>query len=138
MANPQLQRTQTLARIVGPYLLIVGVALAARGASLTLLLPSFMQNAPLVFATGAFTLMAGLVLLAAHHHWSSPAAIIISFVGVAATLKGASLMIAPDLGAALTASAVAAPPALTIAAVLEMLLGLWLSYVGWIARGTHS
>ena len=48
-------RTRTLARIVGPYLVIIAVALFARQGTLALLLPAFMQDAPLVLATGAFT-----------------------------------------------------------------------------------
>ena len=52
-------RTRTVARIVGPYLVLMAVALFARQGELELLLPAFMQDAPLVLATGAFTLMAG-------------------------------------------------------------------------------
>ena len=74
-----------------------------------LLLPAFMQDEPLVLATGAFTLTAGLVMVAAHHHWTSAAAIVISLIGIAAALKGASLMIAPNLGTEMTASVVQAP-----------------------------
>jgi hypothetical protein len=127
-------RTRTLARIVGPYLVVVGLALATRGDALTQLLPAFMQDKPLTFATGAFTLTAGLVMVAAHHHWSSLAAIAVSLIGVAAALKGAWLMIAPGMGAQLTAAVANAPPALMIAAALQILVGLWLSFAGWFAR----
>jgi hypothetical protein len=127
-------RTRTMARIVGPYLVLIGAALFARHDTLPALLSAFMQDVPLVFATGAFTLMAGLAIIAAHHHWNSAAAIVISLIGVAATLKGASLMIAPDLGAEMTAAVVQMPNVLPIAAGGELLVGLWLSFVGWFAR----
>src|SRR4026209_1021733 len=95
-------RTATLARVTGPYLVIVAVALFARQDSLPQLLLAFMQDAPLVFATGAFTLMEGLAVIALHHHWSDAAAIVISVIGIVAALKGASLMIAPSLGSEMT------------------------------------
>jgi hypothetical protein len=127
-------RTRTLARVVGPYLAIMALALIARAGDVALMLPAFMSDAPLVLATGAFTLMAGLAMLAAHHHWSSPAAIVISLIAIAASAKGAWLMLAPDAGAALTAAIVRAPPLLIGAACLDLLLGLYLTYVGWLAK----
>jgi hypothetical protein len=127
-------RTRTLARIVGPYLVATAIMLFARQNTLPALLPAFMQDAPLVLATGAFTLMAGLTVFAIHHHWSRASAVTISLIGVAVALKGAWLMIAPDLGAGMTATVVRTPPVLLVVAVVEIVVGLWLSYVGWRSR----
>ena len=127
-------RTRVVARIVGPYLVIMAVTLVARMDTLALLLPAFMQDGPLVLVTGAFTLMAGLAIIAAHHHWTSAAAIVISLIGIVVALKGAMLMIAPGFGAALTAAVVRAPPVLLIAAAVELLVGVWLTAVGWLSR----
>lgn len=124
-------RTRTLARIVGPYLVAVAAALYLRRDTMPEFLVAFMQDGGLVFLAGAFTLMAGLGLLVAHHHWSSVSAGMISFIGFAAALKGASLMIAPGLGVELTDAVVRAPVILEGAIYLELLLGLWLCFVGW-------
>ncbi len=130
----RVERTRSLARIFGPYLLIMAATLFVRQESLPDLFSAFMQDAPLVLAGGAFTLMAGLGVIAAHHHWNSAAAAAISLVGVAAAFKGAWLMIAPDLGAEMTAVFAEAPYALMITACVEGLIGLWLTIVGWRAR----
>jgi hypothetical protein len=127
-------RTRALARIVGPYLVVMAATFFARQGSMELLLPAFMQDGPLVLATGAFTLMAGLAMIALHHHWTSVTAAILSLIGVAAAVKGATLMIAPTLGAGMTAMAVRAPVVLLLVAALLFLLGAWLTYVGWLAR----
>jgi len=127
-------RTRTLARIIGPYLMIVGAMLLARQDTLPPLLSAFMEDAPLVLATGAFTLMAGLVIITAHPHWKGAAALAISLIGIVAGLKGASLMIAPDLGAEMTVALVRAPYVLAIASGVELLIGIWLSFVGWLAK----
>jgi hypothetical protein len=125
-------RTRTLARVVGPCLVAVGAALYLRGDTMPEFLFAFMQDSALVFVAGVFTLMAGLGVLSAHRHWSSISAAMISFIGVAAALKGASLMIAPSFGAELTDAVVRRPIILQAAVCLELLLGLWLCFVGWM------
>lgn len=131
--DPKL-RTRTLARIVGPYMLVIAATLLTRQSVFNDMLPTFMANPGLVLSTGAFTLIAGLTMLTAHHHWSSPAAIAVTLTGFAAALKGAWLMIAPEWGAATTQVMVDAPWSLTAAAVFELVLGVWLTFVGWFAK----
>lgn len=131
-----VSRTKTAARILGPYLVVMAATLLVRAEDMTLLFPGFMQDGPLVFATGAFALIAGLTLVALHHHFTSPAAIAVSVIGIGAAVKAASLMIAPTIGAALTHAFVSNVPMLTVAALLVLLLGLWLSFVGWIAKAS--
>jgi hypothetical protein len=132
-SDPHL-RTRTVARVVGPYLVVVAVTLFARRASLPILLPAFMLDAPLVLATGAFTLTAGLVIVALHHHWTSAIAICVTLIGIAAAFKGALLMIAPGVGAEVTAAVVRTPVFLSIMASVALLVGLWLSFVGWLSK----
>lgn len=131
--NPAI-RTRILARIVGPYLVIMAVTLFARQSALPQLLTDFVRDDPLVLATGAFTLMAGLTMIALHHHWTSAAAIVLSLIGIVVALKGAWLMAAPVLGAELTDAVVRRPSILLTAAGVELLVGLWLSYVGWLSK----
>jgi hypothetical protein len=127
-------RARTLARIVGPYLVALSAMLIARQNILPELLPAFMQDAALVLATGAFTLMAGLAMVATHHHWTRPTAVVISLIGIVAALKGASLMIAPGLGVEMTNAAGSSPLILLAAAGAALLVGLWLSFVGWLSK----
>lgn len=124
-------RTRAMARIIGPYLIVVATALLVRHDTLAAFLAEFMANAPLVFASGAFTLMAGLALVCAHHHWNSIEASVISVLAIAVTLKGASLMIAPQFGADLADHMVQRPTVLVLAVILEALVGAWLMLVGW-------
>jgi hypothetical protein len=132
--NDPAERTRAAARIVGPYLVIIGAMLIVRAPAMALLLPAFMQDGPLVLATGALTVILGLTLLALHHHFSTLAATVISLIAIVATLKGAFLMVAPQLGAPLTALVVRASPVLVIVAALLMIVGAWLSFVGWFAK----
>lgn len=128
------RRTTIMARVVGAYFVIMATALLVRHDALPSILSAFMGAPPLVFATAVFTVMAGLAIVAAHHHWNSLSAGLISFVGIAATVKGAWLMIAPDFGAAFTTSVLVTTPVLVGAAMLSLLIGLWLSVAGWSSR----
>ncbi len=124
-------RTRTLARVAGPYFVVMALTLFAHADTLALLFPALMQDGPLVLVTGAFTVIVGLVIVAAHHHFTSPAAIVISLLGIAAALKGAMLMIAPEIGSGLTAAFVRVPVLSLLTAALLLLLGAWLTFVGW-------
>jgi hypothetical protein len=124
-------RTRTLSRMLGPYLLAAAAALFARQDGLSAFLTEFMQDGPLVFVTGAFTLIAGVAIISAHHHWTSPSAILVSLIGILAALKGASLMIAPELGADMTDAVVRTPSYLWVGIGVDFLLGLWLTITGW-------
>ena len=127
-------RTRAAARIIGPYLVVMAATLFVRRDELAGLLPGFMADSALVLATGAFTLMAGLTLLVLHPVRRAAAAFTVSFVGLAATLKGAWLMVAPQWGAQATEAFVHAPMALEAGAGFEGLVGLWLIYVGWFSK----
>jgi hypothetical protein len=56
---------------------------------------------------------------------------LVSLIGVMASVKGAALMIAPEFGSDLTYAIITAPGVLTAAIGLDLVLGLWLSSVGW-------
>ncbi len=134
MTEPQAATTRFCARVIGPLMLIMGAVVIARFDDIALVLPAFFHDAPLVFVVGAVTLIAGLVLLAAHHHWSNATAVLITFFGVLTTLRGIVLLVAPGFIAAFAANAMRATPVAFIAGAIALLLGLWLTYAGWLAR----
>lgn len=127
-------RTRTLARLVGPCLLIFPLAILTRVDDLDLIFPAFFQDAPLVLITGVFTTIVGAIFVTAHHHWGSPAAIVLSTLAWLTALRGIVLLTAPDL-AAQWAQMVATTSAIAyIAAAITFVVGLWLTFVGWFAR----
>lgn len=138
MTEAEANTTRAAARIVGPYLVVMGGMLAIRAPDMELMLPAFMQDVPLVLATGAFTLIAGLTLLALHHNFSSIASIVITIIAIGSAFKGAWLMIAPQLGAPLTAAVMRAPPLLIVLGVVLLVVGVWLSFVGWTGRTART
>lgn len=135
MQSPEhAERTRAAARIIGPLLLIIAVWIAVRGARLALMLPALFQDGPLVLITALFTLIAGLTLLALHHHWSSPASIVVSVLAVATVFRGVLLLFAPELASAAAAAAMRIVPLQVLATLITALAGAWLSWVGWLRK----
>jgi hypothetical protein len=134
MTEAHAASTRFCARIIGPLMLIIGAAVIIRFDTIAAIIPALFEDAPLLFITGVFTLIVGAVLFAAHHHWTSPAAIVISLLGVLTLVRGAIFLAAPDFLAGIATQAVQAQPVGWIAGGVVLLAGLWLAYVGWLSK----
>jgi hypothetical protein len=134
MTETETATTRFCARVVGPLMLIIGAVVITRFNDLVLMVPALLQDAPLAFITGIFTLIAGLVLFAAHHHFGSVTAIVITILGGLTIVRGVSLLFAPDLIASFANTFITNSPAVLIAGGVVVLLGAWLSYAGWFAK----
>jgi hypothetical protein len=75
-----------------------------------------------------------LLIIAHHQYWSSPAAIMISLLGWFLALRGVLLLAAPQLIARGAAAASNMMPVVQIGFGVLVLVGLWLTFVGWIAK----
>lgn len=126
-------RTRAFARLIGPYLLIVPAIIALRAADMGGLAAAFFQSELAVWFTGAGLLFAGLVIIAFHQHWSSLAAVLISLFGWILALRGLTLLVVPHLYQQLAVSLEAVPVIQVLFGVIA-LIGLYLTYVGWIAE----
>ncbi|MGE0664197.1 MAG: hypothetical protein AB7P05_14480 [Hyphomonadaceae bacterium] len=134
MTEAQTATTRFCARIIGPLLLIIGAIVLVRFDDLALMIPAILEDSALTFVTGIFTLIVGMVLFVAHHHWSGATAILISILGLATIVRGVLLLLVPDVAANFAAQALAAGPAPWIAGGVTLLIGAWLSYAGWFAK----
>lgn len=135
MTESQAQTTRFCARVIGPVMLIIGAIVIARAGDLALIIPAILQDTPLAFITGIFTLIVGCILFAAHHHWTNLTAIVISLLGVLTIVRGISLMLAPSFLAGLASQLVNAGPGVLVSGAVALLLGAWLTYAGWFAKG---
>jgi len=102
MSDTEAAATRFCARAIGPLMLIIGAIVIARFSDVALLMPAILQDGPLSFVTGIFTLICGCVLFASHHHWTSATGIIISLLALLTIVRGITLMLLPDMLAGLT------------------------------------
>ncbi len=134
MTDAEAATTRFCARVIGPLLLIIGAAVLIRFDDLVLMIPAILQDSPLAFITGIFTLIAGMVLFAAHHHFGSAAAIVITILGGLTIVRGVSLLFAPDLIASFANTVLTSGAAVQIAGGVTLLLGAWLTFAGWFTK----
>lgn len=134
MTEAQANTTRFCARVAGPFLILIAIVGFTRYETLPMLLPSLLQDAPLVLVTGAWTAMLGLIVLSAHHHFTSPAAVAITLLALILILRGALLLLMPEPLIAIAGGFFRAPTVMYVVTALLLLLGAWLTFVGWFAK----
>ena len=129
--SAQSQTTRLFARVLGPYLVIAMAVFAVRMPDVRELFSAFDSSPMLVWVTGAFTLLSGLVVVALHQQWKGAAAIIVSALGWLTTIKGFVIMAFPGSYTSLANMMTAGSTLFIADAILVGLIGLYLTYVGW-------
>lgn len=126
-------RTRTFARVLGPYFTIVPATVAVRGSYMRTLFTEFKANPMWPWLYGAILLMGGLVIIAFHQHWRSPAAVIVSALGWFLAIRGVLLLTVPTAydaaGNAVYTSGASAAIWVLFACIASA--GLYLTYIGW-------
>ena len=89
-------RTRMFARALGPYFTIVPTTVAIRGSYMQTLFTEFKANPMWPWLYGAILLMGGLLIIAFHQYWRSPAAIIVSVLGWFLAIRGVLLLTVPQ------------------------------------------
>jgi hypothetical protein len=125
-------RTRLFARVIGPYLVIAMAVYAARMPDLRELFSAFDSDPMLVWVTGTFTLLIGLVVVALHQEWHGAAAAIVSALGWLTTVKGIVIMAFPGSYSSLADTLADRSGLFVVDIALVGLIGLYLTYVGWV------
>ena len=138
MSEHQAAMTRGFAKALGLFLILFGAGIAMRGDILWALVPSFIQDGPLVFVTAGFGIGVGCAMVAAHHHFNTLAALLITFFGWVTLIRSAVLFFAPQIVSQLASMAMHIPGIPMIPGTIAVLIGIYLTYVGWFAarKGT--
>lgn len=129
-------RTRAFARVIGPYVTIVTAVIIARMREMAAgtFLADVFASQVVVWLMGGMLLLLGLIIIAFHQYWSSVAAVLISLFGWFLALRGLALMAAPQLFERAATASMDMLPLVQAGFGLLTLIGLWLTYVGWIAK----
>ncbi|RAV00483.1 hypothetical protein [Mycolicibacter senuensis] len=129
--------TRMFARVVGPFLAVLCVTAAVQGPQLWTRVSDAANDPLWSWVAGAFTLLAGLVVIALHPYWRGVAAFSVSALGWLTAVKGLLLVAFPATVMSLPAEWMGAVTVWRVVYVAFALLGLYLAYVGW-APGTSG
>jgi hypothetical protein len=129
----QLQqiRTRMFARVLGPFFILVAATTVARSSEMRTLLSNFEASSAWPWVTGAFLLLASLVIIALHQYWKGAAAITVSVSGWVLALRAAFLMAFPHAFLSAANAAIGMSAMWVSADTFIGLVGLYLTYVGW-------
>lgn len=122
---------------MGPCIVIEASLIVIRAASMSDYATSFFNNPALVWITGSLLLLGGVAIIAFHPYWRGLSAILISLFGWFLAVRGIALLAVPQLYAQASGLATSLSWVRLIFAV-PLAIGLWLTYVGWIARAAPS
>jgi len=137
-SSHQLQnRTRMFARVMGPYLAIIAASAALRPKDMRAMLSGFEADPLWSWVTGAFIMLLGLTVIALHPYWRGAPAIIVSAFGWLVAVKGLFLVVGSHTYFSMANSAVDAMGWWRTGAAIEVLIGLYLAYVGWMPERTH-
>ena len=127
-----MEMSLLLAKILGPFMAIVGIGLLLRFRDCQRLIHSFTENPGLLYFSGIFTLLLGLLLVNVHGIWEANWTAFITLVCWLILIKGIILIISPKLIEKFSHLYENKPGFLRFQLVLETLLGCYLFYKGCI------
>jgi hypothetical protein len=135
-APEAVARTRAFARVIGPFVALATLIISIRLPDLTGLLEDLFTNAVLPWILGPMMLVVGLIIIAVHQYWRTVTAALISLFGWFVAVRGLAMMAIPSVIETGAGDTVSSPGLLLAARIFFALLtvmGLWLTYVGWIA-----
>jgi hypothetical protein len=125
--------TFVAARILGPLLVVSGIMLITQQHRMLTALGGFLLNDALLMLAAFFSLTCGLILVAFHQRFDSITAAIITILGWLMTARGVIILLVPDLVHDGAEIMMRVPNIMPITGCIMALLGVWLSYTGYIA-----
>ena len=125
--------TLVAARILGPLLAAVGIMFITQAHRALPSMAGFLLNDELVIMGGLLSLTLGLMLVTFHNRWDTISGIIITVIGIFMAARGAMLLLAPSLIREVADIVMRQPTIMPIAGCVIALLGVWLTYTGYIS-----
>jgi hypothetical protein len=122
-----------IAKVLGPYFLIVGIGMLVNRQYFQKVLEDYFKNAALVFFTGMAPLAFGLVIAILHNTWVANWTVLITIFGWGGIIKGVWILLFPDSVSRLMQAYIKNKSLLMGHSVLAVVLGLFLSYMGYFA-----
>jgi len=120
-----------IARLLGPVLILIGLALLLRGEAFREILREFLASKALHYLAGVLGLLGGLALVLTHNVWTADWRVIITLIGWLAIVRAIVTIFWPDHLVALGNAMLRSRKAFPVSATIDILLGLVLCYYAY-------
>ena len=121
-----------LAQLIGPVLIVIGVGLLLKQTEFREMATDFLSSRALIFVSGLLTLVVGLAIVLTHNVWEFNWPVIITILGWLSVFGGVFRILFPDSVQSMGTSMLDKPATMTVSGAIQIVLGLWLSYVGYM------
>jgi hypothetical protein len=128
-----MQTSLFIAKLLGPMLLVVGVALLTRPEAFRALLREFIASGVLLYMAGFFGLLGGLALLLTHNVWALDWRLLITLIGWASLVRALVTIFWPQWIVSIGAMLIERKGAFPVAAAFDLVIGAILTYFGYFA-----
>ncbi len=119
------------AKLLGPYFVIVAIGILFNLKTYQRMFEDFCKNVALIYLGGVLALWFGLVVVLLHNVWVANWTVIITIFGWAGLIKGAWLIILPNMVARFTGAYQKKTLALTVHLFIILALGIFLVVKGY-------
>lgn len=123
--------SKLLSKVSGILLLIVGIAMFKGMDQLLTCINGYIHDAPLMFITGFFILILGLLMVVSHNIWQWNWRVIITLIAWAVLFKGACILLFPQIITDATVIFLQNSTIPYVAAGFNCVMGILLSYFGF-------
>ena len=126
-----MNATLFIARMFGLYIIIMASILLFRRGIFIKFMEDFSKNYAVAFLTGIFTLIIGLAIVLTHNIWIWNWTVIITIVGWLSLIKGIWFIAFPDSMSKFASFYAKAKVFPVVHAVIALLVGIYLTYMGF-------
>ena len=121
-----------LARLIGPVMLVVGLAAFANPRGFRDMAEEFMASRALMFLSGLLVMPAGLAIMLTHNVWTADWRVLITLVGWLNAIGGALRLLAPTFVVQTARTMLKQSHLTSIAAAVWVVLGLLFCLFGFL------
>ena len=128
-----MQRSIFLAKLIGPFLAVCGVALIFNAGAFRAIGDEIVKSPALIYIAGVLALVAGLAIVNTHNEWTADWRVAITLSGWLCVFAGVVRIVFPRVVEAIGASAMAIVSNGWIVGegIVILALGVWLCFKGY-------
>jgi len=127
-----MQTSVFLARLIGPVMLVVGIALFANQRAFRDMAEEFLASPALLFLSGLLIMPAGLAIVLTHNVWTADWRVLITLFGWLNAIGGAVRLLAPAWVMETGRAMLRRPGFVPIAGAIWVALGLLFCLFGFL------
>jgi hypothetical protein len=128
-----MQKSLTIARLVGPVLAAIGVGMLSNQATYREMAAQFLGGLPFIYFSGILALVAGLYILNVHSAWTPDWRSTVTMIGWILTCVGAFRIIAPQFANFIASAIIANAGFFTGLGIVLIALGGFITFKGYVA-----